>query len=268
MSEADHAGAEDRDPRLSRRQVLGGGVLLSVAALAGCASSGRSGANASTTPNLDRFVQRRGAHAPVLDPATTIPVDPPRWGLPHGVNARANWTNTGVARPREIDPMGGIHRITIHHDGLPPTTLGSRRDVAGRIELIRRSHVDARGFADIGYHYIIDPSGRIWQARNARWQGAHAGGARNEHNLGILVLGNFEAQRPTRQALESLDEFVATQMLRYRVPIERVFTHRELKATICPGRALQAHMLKTRGRNGMLSRIVTDAGHPTLAAVS
>jgi hypothetical protein len=75
----------------------------------------------------------------------------------------------------------------------------------------------------------------------------------NEHNLGVLVLGNFDLQQPTPQALASLDSFVAAQMRRYRVPLSRVYTHQELRPTACPGRNLQRYMLATRTRSGRMA---------------
>ncbi len=73
---------------------------------------------------------------------------------------------------------------------------------AGRIELIRAGH-RARGWGDIGYHLIVDPLGNAWQGRPLIWQGAHVKD-RNEGNIGILVVGNFEVGRPTGPQLDAL----------------------------------------------------------------
>jgi hypothetical protein len=110
-----------------------------------------------------------------------------------------------------------------------------------------------RRWADIGYHYVIDPAGRVWEGRPTRLQGAHVKD-HNENNLGIVVLGNFEEQRPTPEALRALDAFVAQQMQRLAVPISEVWTHRELMPTACPGRNLQSYMAATRSGSGRLAR--------------
>jgi len=143
-----------------------------------------------------------------------------------------------------------IYRVTVHHDGMPPVALRSRAEVAARIELIRLSHL-RRGFGDIGYHFIIDPLGGIWEGRPLSWQGAHVAN-QNPGNLGVVNLGNFETQEPTRAQLASLDAFVAMQMRRFRVPLGRLYTHRELASTLCPGRNMQAHMVSARKRGGSL----------------
>jgi len=163
---------------------------------------------------------------------------------------RSRWTRESPNLSLS-NPMGSISRITIHHDGMPPVTLRSERDVAARIEAIRQSHV-RRGWADIGYHYVVDPQGRIWQARPRSLQGAHVK-YNNEHNLGVLVLGNFMEQYPTQQALAALDAFVVANMHRFRVPMNSLYTHQELAATACPGTHLQSHMVQAREWRGSIA---------------
>ena len=245
--------------RLSRREVLlGGGLLLGAALVAGCQGS-RGPSSALPGPRWPSEVD-----GPIV--ATPEPMPHPggvpgEIGLPEGVLPRSAWTRAGVARPREINPMGGITRITVHHDGMPPVELRTVADVTARLEQIRRAHVNRAGqpFADIGYHYIIDPEGRVWDGRSVRYQGAHVREA-NEHNLGVLVLGHFNYQRPTDRALAALDRFVAQQMALYRVPLNRVYTHQELKPTECPGVNLQRYMERTRSRGGALALAASRGG--------
>ncbi len=185
-------------------------------------------------------------------PAPTRPAQAPPVDTPSaGIVSRSQWTRTGVARPYDINPMNGIRHITVHHDGMPPTALSNSSRVAARIEQIRQSHVGGRGWADIGYHYIIDPQGRVWEGRAIRYQGAHVKD-QNENNLGILMLGNFDAQTPTNSALASLDRFVVAQMQRYNVPLNQVRTHQERDQTACPGRMLQSYMVRTRSGSGTM----------------
>ena len=197
-----------------------------------------------------------GYGAPTIAGAGNQPAPPPvaaDTSLPNGVLPRGAWTRSGIARPYDIYPIGGINRITVHHDGMPPATLRSMGDTAARIESIRQAHVHGRGWADIGYHYIVDQNGRVWEGRPIRFQGAHVKD-QNENNLGVLVLGNFEVQHPTPMQLSSVDRFLATQMSRYRVPMWRLKTHREIARTECPGRNLQGYMVQTRSSGGQLAR--------------
>jgi hypothetical protein len=179
--------------------------------------------------------------------STTTGFDPISGAVP-----RSKWARSGpiVALAK---PMGSVRRITVHHDAIDPLPSSSPDDVARRLEAIRNGHI-GRGWADIGYHYAIDPSGRIWQGRPLTLQGAHVGD-QNENNLGVVMLGNFERQAPTRQSLESLDRLIAWEMRRYRISMGEIRTHREMSPTACPGRNLQREMDRTRSRGGRLASL-------------
>lgn len=172
---------------------------------------------------------------------------------------RSAWTRAGVANQSDINPMLPISRITIHHDGMDSFTSTSQADAARRLEMIRTAHTRQRKFADIGYHYVVDPGGRVWEARSVRYQGAHVQD-NNEGNLGVMCLGNFDQHRPSSAQISALDRFVASQMKRYNVAINRVYTHQEINPTACPGRNLQSYMIATRGRTGNMRLAAIDLG--------
>lgn len=260
---------------LDRRAALQLGLAGAVAALAqGCASSarrsplrgltdailpGRSPADAAdavpgavNTPSISPHRRARREALALTDhedASPSAPVEPFTPTPSLRVTPRAVWAK-GAPIPSRMDRQAPIYRITVHHDGLPPVTLRTRSEVAHRLELIRLSHLK-RGFGDIGYHYIVDPMGGLWEGRPLRFQGAHVA-HQNQGNLGIMALGNFEEQQPTAAQLRSLDAFVTQQMRRFRVPVSRLFTHRELAATLCPGRNLQKHMIAARSAGGPL----------------
>ena len=180
---------------------------------------------------------------------TTTPPPVPAASLPQGVVRRATWTRSTPILSR-TGPMNGVSRITIHHDALVSTALNTQAAVMARLEQHRANHVRAN-WADIGYHYIIDPTGRIWEGRPSYLTGAHVKD-QNEHNLGIMCLGNFEVHSPTAAQLAALDQFVGQMARAYRVPIGRVYTHKELGKTLCPGRNLQRYIAQSRGRGGRM----------------
>jgi hypothetical protein len=235
---------------LSRRDLLSAGLLLGGAALlSGCQNAPRGG-----VVNLPPGVWPDPTN--VKDATVKPPAPSVQAGLAEGVIPRSRWTS---AKPnlRVSKPMNGITRITVHHSAMNSTGLSSERAVIDHLEKIRRNHVgrtDERTGAhwvDIGYHYIIDPSGRIWEGRPTSIEGAHVSRT-NDHNLGVMLLGSFTEHRPTPAALETLDRFVAAQMRIYRVAPQRVYTHQELRKTECPGRTLQAYMNATRQSSGRL----------------
>jgi hypothetical protein len=213
---------------------------------AGCQASRRA---AGALPEVDWPDGGLSRPAPPL----RTPVRPtgPGLGVPGGVIPRAEWAK-GPVIPARMNRARPFDRITLHHDGMDTFTSTDRVAAAARLEDIRRAHLSRPGepFGDIGYHYLIDPAGRIWQGRGLEWQGAHVA-RKNEGNLGICCLGNFMQQRPTEAQLAALDQFVVTQMERYRVPPGRVFTHRELGQTVCPGDRLQPYIADSR-RSGAI----------------
>lgn len=171
----------------------------------------------------------------------------PRPAVANQLNAipRARWANAGPVL-RRLEGMGSINRITVHHEGYKPVYFDDYRSTADRLELIRQSHLGRMRAGDIGYHYIVDRAGRIWEGRPLTYQGAHAGGANNRHNIGVMVLGNFDQQSPSEAQMQSLVRAVGALRQQYYVAHDRIYTHQELSPTRCPGKVLQPRMVSLR----------------------
>jgi len=144
------------------------------------------------------------------------------------------------------DPMGRVTKITVHHTSEIPGMM-ERHDV-DLVRAIQRYHQDHRHWADIGYHFLIGRKGEVYEGRPVQAQGAHVGGAKNRHNLGVSVIGDFQRNRPTSAQLASLETLLAQQQQRYRIPTHRVIGHRELAVTVCPGDNLFNWLTTWRGR--------------------
>ncbi|MFQ5654971.1 MAG: N-acetylmuramoyl-L-alanine amidase [Planctomycetota bacterium] len=164
-------------------------------------------------------------------------------GVPR-VHSRKEWG----ARPmrRNARPMGKISRVTIHHTG-GGEGIGSPRtsEIKSYLKRLQRYDQKSRHWADIAYHYLIDASGRIWEGRPIRFQGAHAGNPdANRGNVGIALVGNFDRERPTAPQLETLRRLVADLRKRHGLSARHIHTHKKVKeryhlpATNCPGRNL------------------------------
>ncbi|MBL8757395.1 MAG: N-acetylmuramoyl-L-alanine amidase [Phycisphaerae bacterium] len=243
---------------VSRRAVLLGGSALAAAwvgGVGGCQSSSRSGAasGAPADPLPGPIAQEPLRPMPNLRPA---PAPPPTPSGQITIVPRSAWTREGAVVAR-TKPLRAITRLTVHHEGSTVFNSTNDADVAKRLATIRAAHLQRRArrtgenWADIGYHYIIDPAGRVWEGRSTQYQGAHVD-ENNEENLGIMVLGNFDRQTPTRAQFATLDLFVADRLRLYRIPVTRVYTHQELDRTACPGSGLQRYMLATRRPGGGL----------------
>jgi len=198
-------------------------------------------------PTPDPTPTRATASEDLPAPLTTSPAPAARgasafeaalpWAKP-----RFLWAKAPPIRAR-LNPMLPVTCVTVHHDGLEDLFWSVRpADVAARIERYRLGHID-RDWADIGYHLVIDRAGVLWQGRSIRWQGAHVQ-FHNEGNVGVLVMGNFEIQRPTAAQLATLRRVLADLRATYGVARGRIYTHREWEdaRTACPGTNLQSRM--------------------------
>lgn len=175
-----------------------------------------------------RVVARRPA-APVQTPEPAVEDNGTYEIVP-----RSAWTSKGVGPNHNL--MNGVQRITVHHTdehagmaGLPDI------EVVRRIENYHRG--PEKGWAAIGYHYLVGKDGRIYEGRPVKYQGAHVSGA-NEHNLGISVIGDFNLHLPNTRQLAALRAFLDDQRVRFKVAMRAVYGHRELHASLCPGDAL------------------------------
>lgn len=152
---------------------------------------------------------------------------------------RRTWGAT-AAVPGKMKAMNGVSRITVHHEGSEkPNNDATPAQVAATLRLIQSQHRKRMGAGDIGYHFIIDRTGTIWQGRDWQYQGAHASG-QNPHNLGVMLLGNFEIQQPTAQQLAALHSLSASLVRKYGLnPATDIFGHSDFSNTKCPGKYLK-----------------------------
>ncbi len=226
---------------LSRRQFLTGTLAL---AAAGC-SQPMARPHTRPGPLWPALSPRPdvAGQARTVEPAPVLADVPPATTGIGDLMPRAAWTSRSPVGSK-LNAMGGITRITVHHEGWKPVWFSDPKSTAERLELIRESHL-GRGWADIGYHYVIDRAGRLWEGRSTRFQGAHVRDE-NEHNLAVMLLGNFDLQQPSDAQYTRLIDTLRKLRQHHSVPVTRIYTHQELKPTACPGRALQPKMVSLR----------------------
>ncbi len=196
------------------------------------------------------FVPPPPPAAPPL-PRETVEEPPPVAAGELSILPRARWNPALAAKVNQMELMGKPTRLTIHHSA--HDDVDSADTMAGTARLIRsmqESHIRDRDWADLAYHYVIDPKGRVWEGRLMKFQGAHAGsGPLNKSNIGVVLMGDFQEQPPTAAAAASLNALVAFLRKTYGIPAREIYGHQDLHATQCPGRYLEAivKQLKSRG---------------------
>jgi hypothetical protein len=155
---------------------------------------------------------------------------------------RTEWRATPAVAARMTRLKGAWSRITLHHSAENRSngragTLEESKEVVRGIQKFHMEDADHR-WGDIGYHFLIDSAGRIFEGRELLWQGAHAGGVNNNQNIGVCLLGDFRTGRPTDAALKSLALLLDDLMSEYRIPKSRVYPHKQFAVTECPGPVL------------------------------
>lgn len=208
---------------------------------------------AETTLEEDLLVQGIDFTRPEIRPVR--PVEPLRIDLPKRTYTPPEPQETPAPAfailPRTVWGAGGVNpqrlarettftRLTVHHEGSSAFWATSQAESAARIRQIQNGHMgNGRNMGDIGYHYVIDRAGRIWQGRSIEYRGAHVSG-QNERNLGIVLLGNFEIQQPSGAQIVTLTRAIAHFRKLYR--IGAVYGHRDLGRTACPGKYLYSQL--------------------------
>ncbi|MFK7740994.1 MAG: peptidoglycan recognition family protein [Planctomycetota bacterium] len=200
---------------------------------------------------LDPTLQRL-----LAQPSSTTRRTTSAWGS-LAVQPRTSWSQL-AADPSNLSKMQQPTRVTIHHSAV--YFRGTNANAAAtQIARIQHEHMRGRGYGDIGYHFLIDPSGRIWEGRKLQWQGAHASGSNNVGNVGICLLGNFVrdggGQKPTPGQIDAMQDLVEGLMDRYRLAGDALFCHSDFKATACPGprmRPIVRQLARLLGGNKLL----------------
>ncbi len=125
--------------------------------------------------------------------------------------------------------------ITIHHAGVlweaktTPDKFVKNMQVWGQKD---------KNWPDLPYHFLIAPDGRIFEGRPIEYEPESNTKYELQGNIGVEMMGSFEAQRPSREQLRSCVALVAWLASEYRIDPDHIRGHRDaaLGQTTCPGR--------------------------------
>ena len=97
------------------------------------------------------------------------------------------------------------------------------------ISVIRKWHVDERGFDDVGYHYFIKFEGQVQKGRDLSYAGSHCQN-HNKNSIGICLHGKLAFTTEQYRALRLL-----IGELEARFTISRIVGHHfHQPAKTCP----------------------------------
>ena len=198
-------------------------------------------------------------------------------GLAPSIILREQWWGTlpanQIEAPRWLPVKITVTHAIVHHTASPNNPVNPAQAVRN----IWHYHANNRGWGDIGYNFLIDQHGNIYQGRYNPWlpdidtQAGHAFSA-NTASIGIGLLGQFhpkvispEPGEPTPAAIAALERLIAWRFLQLRLnPLEsadiptgqtgsevvrrvpRISGHRDVDNTSCPGDNLNVHIPSIR----------------------
>ncbi|EST31888.1 hypothetical protein N566_20485 [Streptomycetaceae bacterium MP113-05] len=195
-----------------------------------------------------------------LDPEVKAAGGKEHVGPRPGIVIRDGWGADADLREGGFVYGNDVKAAFVHH------TAGSNgytcKEAPNVIRGIYRYHVKSLGWRDIGYNFLIDKCGTIYEGRAGGViepvRGAHTLGF-NSSSMGVAVLGNFEQKEPSKEATDAIAKLTAWKLGLYdvnansstrltseggkyrkgdRVKMHTIAGHRDGFATACPGRQL------------------------------
>lgn len=158
---------------------------------------------------------------------------------------RQSWCPSGNCPPGNDPTATTVTHLIVHHSA--GTTVTS--DWAAIVRAIWDFHVNGNYWDDIGYNWLVAPSGEIFEGRGPGVRGAHFCGA-NSGTAGICVMGTYTEHPPVFGALSALTDLLAWQSCKRDfdargealhsssgLVLDRIAGHRQGCTTACPGDA-------------------------------
>jgi hypothetical protein len=175
------------------------------------------------------------------------------------IYSRAPWGANEALRDKSSLRYGTIETGFIHH------TVNANNYSADQVPALIRGiyayHTQSRGWSDIGYNFLVDRFGRIWEGRYGGVDkpvvGAHTLGY-NEYSFAMSAIGNFDIAQPPQAVLDAYARLFAWKLSLSNIRadanhlwvkdryLQAINGHRDVGQTACPGKYLYAKIPSIR----------------------
>jgi hypothetical protein len=173
---------------------------------------------------------------------------------------RAQWGADESLRGASPD-FAPIGRVIVHHT----VTATQEPNPAARMRAMHAFHVRGNGWSDIGYNFVVDAAGRIYEGRSTGGGrhdgedasgrgviGAHAAG-HNTGSVGVAILGTYTdgGVTPSEAALDAVTAVAAWKLGPRGIDPAAsgaLIGHRDVVATGCPGSGCHRRLPELRER--------------------
>ena len=169
------------------------------------------------------------------------------------IYSRAQWGADESLRDKPSLSYYEVHAGFVHH------TVNANNYTADQVPGIIRGiysyHVRTRGWSDIGYNFLVDKFGRIWEGRYGGVDrpvvGAHTQGY-NQYSFAMSAIGNYDVARPSSAMVTAYAQLFAWKLSLHGVSagstaqrvgsktFQAINGHRDAGQTACPGKYLYA----------------------------
>ena len=190
------------------------------------------------------------------------------------IYTRAQWGANEKMRDASSLRYGTVQTGFVHHT--VNANNYSEADVPALLRGIYAYHTKSRGWSDIGYNFLVDRFGRIWEGRyggiTKNPVGAHTLGY-NDVAFAMSAIGNFEIAQPSQAIINSFASLFAWKLSLYNIPanatglrvknktFQAINGHRDAGSTDCPGKYLYAKLPEIR----TLATAIQNGGQVTPA---
>ena len=202
------------------------------------------------------------------------------------IYSRAQWGADESIRDQSQPDYGVVRAAFVHHT--VGTNNYTRDQVPGIIRGIYAYHVNGNGWRDIGYNFLVDKFGRIWEGRyggiDKAVVGAHTYGL-NYYVFAASVLGNYQTAQPSSATITALARLIAWKASIHHFDVQgrttingttynNISGHRDAKDnyTECPGQYLYNKLgaIRTQAASyaPAVARMAGSDRYATAAAVS
>ena len=159
-----------------------------------------------------------------------------------GIVGKLTWAELEKVKPTasstSSDALGGVtikkSKRRIDYIVVHSTATHEGQDFT--VEQIRKVH-KAKGWGDIGYHYVVYRDGTLHLGRDVDLAGVHARNY-NAHSIGIVYVGGCEKTsskaKDTRTQAQKATLRETLKKLRTLYPKAKIVGHKNLNATACP----------------------------------
>ncbi len=183
------------------------------------------------------------------------------------IYSRAQWGADESDRDASSLHYFEVHAGFVHHT--VNANDYSRAEVPGILRSIYAYHTKSRGWSDVGYNFLVDRFGRIWEGRYGGVDrpvvGAHTLGY-NDDAFAMSAIGNFELVQPPQVMIEAYAALFAWKLSLHGVTatstkqfvtsrnFQAINGHRDAASTACPGKYLYAKIPEIRRLAGEAQR--------------